>query len=82
MAKVTDMVGDYADPLGDAGLNVDPEVAEGTAFFIRELLDRASQEACELESHINHDAYFAAWRIMNAVERAAFKALVAYGRRK
>ena len=82
MAKVTDTVGDYADPLGDAGLNVDPSIAEGTAYGIRELLDRASQEARELEDQVDHDAYFAAWRIMNAVERAAFKALVAYGRRK
>jgi fructose 1,6-bisphosphatase len=80
MAKVTDMIGD--DPLGTAGLNVDPAIAEGTAHAIREVLDRASQEAIELDNSIDHDALFAAWRIMSAVERSTYKALISYGRRK
>jgi hypothetical protein len=80
MVKVSDMIGD--DPLGEAGLNVDPAIAEGTACAIREMLSRASQEAVELDDCMEHDALFAAWRIMSASERAAYKAIVSYGRRR
>ena len=78
--KISDILKDQADPLGDAGLNVDPDLAEATAAVIREILSRSSQEAKEFNDNVGHDELFAAWRLLGAVERSAFKELVRLAR--
>lgn len=72
MAKVTDMIGDYAEPLGREGYSVDHDVAVRIAGEMREMLDAIYKFNCVCDN----DEMLAAWIHLNAMERDAWKRCV------
>ena len=79
MAKVHDMIGDYAAPHGDMGMSVDHETATRIAGEIRERLRAACAVAVAYDAECDHDGLIAAWEHLNAGERRAWKELVSCG---
>lgn len=77
MAKVSEMIGDYAEPRGLSGYSVPPELAQSTAVEMRSLLDAIYRFNCIVDT----DAMLAAWDHLNAMERTAWsKCVQAMGR--
>ena len=72
MVKVTEMIGDYAEPLGIEGYSVDHDVAVRIAGEMREMLDAIYKFNCVCDS----DEMLAAWMHLNAMERAAWRKCV------
>ncbi|HXN96009.1 MAG TPA: hypothetical protein VN879_16005 [Candidatus Acidoferrales bacterium] len=86
MAKVTDMIGDYADPRGDSGRSVDEERAIQLAGEMRQILNRDLEEVdIALEAYlyncqVDQDEMIAAWDHLNAMERRAWREYVRIGK--
>jgi hypothetical protein len=86
MAKVSDMIGDYAEPRGDAGYSVDHEVAMRLASDIRAIMNADREEdliaasAFLYNSQCDHEELIAAWEFLNAGERRAWKEFVRLGK--
>lgn len=73
--KVSELVGDYAEPLGKS--TVPDERADQVATEIREMLDAIYRFNCV----VDREEFVAAWPKLNSRERAAYKHCVAAGTR-
>jgi hypothetical protein len=81
MVKVTDMIGDYAHPAGDAGRDVDQVEAMSLANNLRGLLNADLDEDTiamfvydrTFVLNEDQDLFIAAWEFLNAGERRAWK---------
>ncbi len=86
MAKVSDMVGDYAEPRGDAGYSVDHDVAIRVAGEIRQILNMDLEEidialkAYLFNRSVDSEELIAAWDHLNAGERRAWREFVRIGK--
>ena len=88
MAKVTDMIGDYAEPRGDLGYSVDPDIAQSAAEDMRAILKMDAEEqeiavaAFELNRRLNADQelFIAAWELLNPGERRGWREYVRLGK--
>lgn len=84
MTKVSDMIGDYAEPRGDSGYAVDQEEAASIAGHMRQILNRDLEEidvATEAQIYnraVGQDEMIAAWELLNAGERASWRRFVNY----
>lgn len=84
MAKVSDMIGDFAEPRGDAGYSVDHDIAARIASEMRQILNRdldevdVALEARLYNRSIDSEELIAAWGLLNAGERATWKRFVNY----
>jgi hypothetical protein len=84
MAKVRDMIGDYAEPRGDSGYSVDTDVALRIAGEMRQILNLDLDEIdISLEVQIynrsaDSEELIAAWEHLNAGERRAWRQFVNY----
>ena len=72
MAKVSDMIGDYADPAGNMGRDVPQVRAEYVAAEMRQLLELIYRFDCVVDK----EEQIAAWQLLNAMERAAWAKVV------
>lgn len=87
MAKVSEMIGDFAAPQGEGGRAVPWEVANRIAGEIRQVMnedlseeDMAVQAYClNIYLQRDQDELIAAWDLLNARERRAWKELVRLG---
>lgn len=86
MAKVSDMIGDYAEPRGDLGYSVDHDTASRLASDIRAIMNADRDEsligaaAYLYNSQCDHEELIAAWDLLNAGERRAWREFVRIGR--
>lgn len=86
MAKVADMIGDYAEPRGDAGYSVDHDDAVRLAENMRAVMNADREEALiaaaawTLNLQCDQDELIAAWEFLNAGERRAWREFVRLGR--
>lgn len=84
MTKVSDMIGDYAEPRGDSGYSVDQDHAARLAGEMRQILNRDLDEVdVALEAQLysrttDSEDMIAAWSHLNAGERAAWRRFVNY----
>jgi hypothetical protein len=75
--KVSELIGDYGDPLGNGGSSIPDERADEVATEIREMLDAIYKFNCV----VDREEFVAAWPRLNSRERAAYKHCVAAGTR-
>lgn len=86
MAKVSDMIGDYAEPRGDLGYSVDHEIAQRLADGMRKVMNADREErlisaaAHLFNSQCDHEELIAAWGLLNAGERRAWREFVRLGK--
>lgn len=86
MAKVAQMIGDFAPAAGEAGRGIDHEVASRLAGEMRQILNRDLEEAdIALEVYLYHltldqDEYIAAWEHLNAMERRGWRIYCGMGK--
>lgn len=86
MAKVSDMIGDYADPRGDSGRSVDTDIAIKVAGEMRQILNLDLEEvdialkAYLFNCGVDSEELIAAWDHLNAGERRAWREFVRMGR--
>lgn len=79
MTKVSDMLGDFAHPAGDSGRDVDQEKALHIAIGMRVVLNSDLSEELLAQSiqiinrEMDQESMIAAWELLNAGERAAWK---------
>lgn len=84
MAKVSDMIGDYAEPRGDLGYSVDHDIATRIAGEMRQILNQDLDEADiatavqVFNRLIDAEEMIAAWAHLNAGERASWRNFVNY----
>ena len=73
MAKVSDMIGDFAHPAGEeAGRSVDMDRILELACEMRELLDAIYKWNCV----VDQEELIATWEYLNPMERAAWTKVV------
>lgn len=88
MTKVSDMIGDFAEPRGTAGYSVDYDIAISAAENIRATLKMDAEEhdisvaAFTLNQRLNEDQelFIAAWELLNPGERRAWREYVRLGK--
>lgn len=89
MAKVTDMIGDYAEPRGSLGYSVDYITAAKIANEMRVIMNMDLEESdiavqvCIYNQELNTkgaDEFIAAWELLNAGERRAWREFVRIGK--
>lgn len=86
MVKVADMIGDYAEPRGDAGYSVDHDIATKLASDIRAIMNADRDEsliaaaAFSYNCQCDNDELIAAWSHLNAGERRAWREYVRLGK--
>ena len=86
MTKVSEMIGDFAHPAGEAGRSVPLEIAEECAAEIRQMINRDLEEPqialnCYLYNcQVDQEEIIAAWDYLNAGERRAYKEYVRLGK--
>jgi len=78
------MLGDYAEPRGNAGYSVDHDVAMKIATHMREIMayDLDETDVATFVQIYNFELdteeFIAAWELLNAGERAAWRRFVNY----
>jgi hypothetical protein len=90
MPKVTDMIGDAAQPRGELGYAVPDHIAQRICGEMRRIMNQDLEE-CDIamDAHLfnleccRHDAeeLIAAWEFLNPGERRAWRAFVEMGKR-
>jgi hypothetical protein len=86
MAKVSDMIGDFAEPRGDSGYSVDHDIAIRIAGEMRQILNMDLEEidiafkAYLFNRTIDSEEMIAAWSHLNAGERRAWREFVRIGK--
>lgn len=80
------MIGDYAEPRGDLGYSVDHETASQLASDIRTIMNADRDEsliaaaAYSYNRQCDNEELIAAWELLNAGERRAWREFVRIGK--
>jgi hypothetical protein len=86
MAKVSDMIGDAAEPRGNLGYAVDHDTATRIASDMRAIMDADRDElliaaaAYTYNIQCDHEELIAAWEFLNPRERRAWREFVRLGK--
>lgn len=84
MTKVSDMVGHFAEPRGDSGYSVDHDIAMRIVVEMRRIMSMDLDElnlatAAQIyNGSVDGEEMIAAWGILNAGERRAWRNFVEY----
>jgi hypothetical protein len=84
MAKVSDMIGDYAEPRGNAGYSVDHDIASAVTAEMRRIMALDLEEldvatAVQVyNAEVDSEEMIAAWELLNTTERASWRRFVNY----
>lgn len=86
MTKVSDMIGDYAEPRGNLGYSVDHDIAARIAGEMRQIMNMDLEEiaiglkAYLFNTQVETEEMIAAWELLNPGERRAWREFVRIGK--